>query len=1434
MTELHDLRLGITAVRRAADAGRIQIHDIKKRIKEIDIALGLAVTGSQEEADLQQERPRREQELADATAQLPPLVAALEKARADYAAQAAAEPALWPDAAAAPAVPLLLLPVRLEAVHQQTAGSTQLLLRVYPDDVHVDAHEEGLTDAERAAGKEYWATVGAGASAAAADEAWLLLVRRLGPARAAWTREALRPGAAEPEHRDHTWSRAAHTTLLPDRFVFSAYIDTEGGGSGLQLAWREQGEPIPDLVKIGFPPKEAGGERMDRLPWDVDTKWLVDFEDAIAKGLAIKVALPDPDVTYVLLTAVGISGNVNGATAADRWQATLQAHQYSAGLAFLPVGTPTNNTPGSRSGWRSRPGMPTPATVDAQRSAYDQRSNQAAARAAAAFGIDGARVLASVPDALDEGEEPDLRRLHAALGRYFAQSDLLRPYPPPPTDPEDPVGPTDGIQLVVDIPDVVAHYERWVRSRGTLPSLRVGNQPYGILPASALDLWQGEVTDPRLHATLSALLVPLELARQRAVQVGAGDDQDAVILDLLSRVPASMRVKDTQTRPVELMQSLHDAPSPMLVSTVADRSRADFFLLKRENESLPRGIQTDVPAPETMKTLPFTAARERFRTAEAALAADPNANVVPILEDPDPDHTVGQMGFEVVEHSYFEIAATATSIGYGALPPGAVDPQAPPPDPTDPEAGQRALFLADRARRMREVADPLIELEARAIGDPSGVDRLLLEVFDSVAHRYDAWYTSLAAARLAQIREQRPTGLRTGAYAVLTDVHDPGPIRSSDGYIMTPSMHHATTAAVLRSGYLAHSDKRALAVDLQSWRVRAALDLLDGVRTGQPVSNLLGYRFERGLHDAQLDVLIDGYRKAYPLRLAVAPDQQPPATTSALSLEARNVVDGQRLRANDREPGTSDPRPGDASTAAVVDRLVADLDDAVDALADLLLAESVHHLVGGNPLRAGLSADAIGRGDGVPQEIEVVRTPRSANAVAHHIGVLASASRAADPGGWNDNRRLAVLEPALEAWCRVRLGSPAGWRFGTADPGAAVATNEVGLDALGWCALDVISAARTGATSPLARALAGRAGDGRAVVTDDVRLGDLVLLCEQLRAAIAGGTALLPGHLDPADAEPWARVDLRDLHDRAAPWVGAILAARDALSGALDRGDASAITAQLAALADAGIAAAGAQAAGDDEDPVDRGRQMHAFLERAGIAPIAPPPTATADAEGWARGVASTVAAIAGNHLMLLPRLRVAPPSAADTPAGADHDAVADWLRNLSLARPGVAALADALAAGEILGSGPPGDFAVAQMPPQPPGTTWVATAPAVQDPRNPIGATIVLHHDGDLAGHDAIAGLVVDSFSEAIPVPGHAAAGGPQETVGAAFHHDRPGARAPQALLLAVPPDPERGWCKEDIHGVVEDTLWLARVRATDLDDLPELRQLFPLPAPD
>jgi hypothetical protein len=151
-----------------------------------------------------------------------------------------------------PDVPLLMLPVRLETRYRplRADGSRHLMIRIYPDDVHEDSHEPGLTADERVAGTTFWTEVWrAGAGAAAAQgrrQAWQRLSDRFGAHRGAWIVTALRPtnpddAPAQPVDADAElpvpptwpdvataaarWRRASHTTVLPDRWLAFGYAD---------------------------------------------------------------------------------------------------------------------------------------------------------------------------------------------------------------------------------------------------------------------------------------------------------------------------------------------------------------------------------------------------------------------------------------------------------------------------------------------------------------------------------------------------------------------------------------------------------------------------------------------------------------------------------------------------------------------------------------------------------------------------------------------------------------------------------------------------------------------------------------------------------------------------------------------------------------------------------------------------------------------------------------------------------------------------------------------------------------------------------------------------------------------------------------------------------------------------------------------------------
>lgn len=877
----------------------------------------------------------------------------------------------------------------------------------------------------------------------------------------------------------------------------------------------------------------------------------------------------------------------------------------------------------------------------------------------------------------------------------------------------------------------------------------------------------------------------------RATRIGEGADQDAVLLDLLSREATPRRVAihyasgggEVGTWP--LPAAVGSIPVTTLLGILSPQASTTLA------EPFPDTIPDDVTA--ILEARPLAAILALFDELIPLVRADARAvdsdaffarwnplrsSLWQLQRPPTISHFYDQaewaQNFLQISLRFIVSAAKGED------------------GPIEPERIVQELALLDP---MRELVAGYVALEDDAVTDLPGFERLFRESLEPLSHRVDTWVTALATARLAGIRENRPEGLHTGAYGWLTDIEATDPNPSREGFVMTPSLHHATTAAVLRSGWQAHSDKRAFAVDIQSARVRRALAMIDGVRGGQTVSALLGYQMERALHDAGLDRFIAGLRRAYPLAPLVEPDV-PDQHEAKAAIGARNVIDGQALR-RDRAGLEGD---NEALNAAVggdlrddgpaVARMLAELDETFDAAADLLLAESVHQLVGGSPMRAGLAADAAGRGQELPAEFDVLRTPRSGVAVTHHVGFLLPA---ATPGGWADDRPLARLEPGLEGWLRHRLGPAAAWTF---DCGSDAT---VSADALGWCALDAILAP----ADRLRAELLARAGETSFTATGEAALAAYTGLAERLRGVAAAATPLTPGHLDPADPTPGTGYDIDELTARLTPWFAEVAAAKAALTQAPD-------PATVRRLGDLGLAAA-VGATGPDA--------AARLIED--LAEFTPPPAPGPDVEAWVNDVLASAQSVLHPAVRLAPALvRPLPPP----PTGGEPDPVLLWLRDIGQVRSRVETLDAALVAAEVLARGGEPMWTVAQ-PTVDGSDPWLATAPAPEGPR-PRCALVFQH---DTPDGDRRRGLVVDSWVEIVPRA--SGAHGPEEMVGVAFDFDRPGARAPQALLVAVPPDPERGWCLEDVHACVEETLLLSRMRSMDLTDVPELRSVLPIP---
>ena len=212
------------------------------------------------------------------------------------------------------AAPLLLLPVRIETRFADQAsdgdgkGGSELWVRVYPDQITVNGHHPELTAAELAAGNAYWDAVWRAGDPPAGQDAvqapWRGLVTRYGAPRAAWIVAAAtplnigqRPAAPTPPGTEpdpapqppspplagSAWDSPAVAALLPQAWT----VVLESGPSSASYT----GSPVTPGLAVSLSaadPSLAAGFP-DGLPVDAGMRWLVDFDAAVAAGMALRI-----------------------------------------------------------------------------------------------------------------------------------------------------------------------------------------------------------------------------------------------------------------------------------------------------------------------------------------------------------------------------------------------------------------------------------------------------------------------------------------------------------------------------------------------------------------------------------------------------------------------------------------------------------------------------------------------------------------------------------------------------------------------------------------------------------------------------------------------------------------------------------------------------------------------------------------------------------------------------------------------------------------------------------------------------------------------------------------------------------------------------------------------------------------------------------------
>lgn len=1296
-------------------------------------------------------------------------------------------------------LPLLLLPVRLETRYRMDVQTPELQIRIYPDQAHVRIRTDPSTG------------------------------RRI-PARPA---------------------------LLPHQWLAIGY---RGG----EVVFQEPSLIVAPGIRIGpdaaAPTWEVAGAG---IAVDDGLAWMFDYDRAVLAGMAITVPLTGTaraakDGVDVLLV-VGVQSDISPAQAADQLGDLLLSHAGSVGFGFIPQGTPTNNTVtatggppaetssgASTSGARldsQGEGLPDLETVPDLPDMPTVTLQDNASRFAGALGLGRSDVWRDVPFGTD-GEYNRSRAMRIALfeaviGTYARQ--LLR------------VGAVDALN-----PGLIAILRDWFIDRLTggapLPCVRIGSQPYGILPVRrATSTATPQSTADQVERVVGLLIdqwrssaAELPVIDPTAADAGGDETHATTVATVLAGQPhparlflryleqystaaahklpftpqafhrallASLDITRPGVEPPQLQigDRLARFSADGMLSTIDDQIDAWTQIGADMSEIVGAG---DVPAGQAIvdgALIWLNAYEERQRPLrwmslpryEGALGEQNTELIEGILS-----RGVAEWGdVGLIQHPDATIEETAAAYladirtrllrrTGGPLPPSEVNPD---PDPLLRQMLESSLPLVPAEAAVEsQVAAALSTL---ATVDPESLEWLMRETVGLGNHRLDAWATSLATERLDRLRAGRPDGLQVGAFGWVRELAPRPPVTPAGGYVLTPSPAHATTAAILRSGWQAHGSDdtaSATAVDARSDRVRTASWLLEGVRAGRPLADLLGYRFERTLHDLEADRDIRAVRRQV-LELTgrgdVAPD---------------HPVDGVVLLELQRS-GSLQVR-----TAAARKALAA-LTAMFDAVNDLTMLEAVHQLTTGNLERATAVMDSLSLGTQTPPEMRSILTPLAGPSIEHRVVVILDPNPPPVANGWVSGTRDSIA-PGLEPWVASLLPPPTAVGI----TGVTLAADgsrrpfATSLDRLELSALDAIHLVGDDPQRPSAAfevLAAAAAGGMHAAELDpsdpgqaEITLAEFSVLATELRRAIASWRPLISDDLRSAEVA-----------DHSTPDFTAPSAALNALLARLgtqvahlrDAPDSTAPIEVETSLARIGITASDGSAAGLLASADHRLRPLDSIDE--------------ADARVRLERRVAALFAARIPVLGTFERPASGTPGAVRFGAGlATGEQVDEWLDAVGHVRPEVDRLTTSAMLSDLL-PGTSGLRAEAGQVPIMEGERWAAVSGPPAGTGGRLCVTAVVAPGGPPAEGDDACGLVVDGWVERIPADQHVA--------GLALQFDAPGNRPPQSWLLAVPPDGEQ-WSLTLVVATLMETLEWATLRSVGPEDLLDYGRALPTTA--
>jgi hypothetical protein len=179
-----------------------------------------------------------------------------------------------------------------------------------------------------------------------------MLADRFGAPRAAWIARTLTPAnlaqrsltvppvfptlpPVAPGGED-VWRTAPQARLMPDRWTAIVH---SGGHAALQVTGRDVTRPLAVGPDPQRPPLDAATEAEiaagDALAVDPGMNWMIDFDEAESKGMALRIAIPPSILAAGLdsLVVFGVGSSVTATSAGAQFADLLDAHHYPSAPA---------------------------------------------------------------------------------------------------------------------------------------------------------------------------------------------------------------------------------------------------------------------------------------------------------------------------------------------------------------------------------------------------------------------------------------------------------------------------------------------------------------------------------------------------------------------------------------------------------------------------------------------------------------------------------------------------------------------------------------------------------------------------------------------------------------------------------------------------------------------------------------------------------------------------------------------------------------------------------------------------------------------------------------------------------------------------------------------------------------------------------------------